>query len=98
MMLNHKELQNDEWLSLLLSTPTLAGLCISIVAVIRRFSDNIFAFCALRFLLCTCFMFVALQKQNLRNFSMFIGVIDGLFLGSPTLMTIGSFLLVYRII
>ena len=46
MRLNHKGLEKDEWLSLMSSTPTLAGLCITIVAVIRRFSDNIFAFCA----------------------------------------------------
>ncbi len=69
MFLNHKELEKDELRLPILSTPTLAGLCITIVAVIhtfnhsqaiRRLSNNIFAFCALGFLLCTCFMFAAL--------------------------------------
>lgn len=60
MFLNHKELEKDELRLPILSMPTLVGLCITIIAAFHRRSDDIFAFCALGFLLCTCFMFAAL--------------------------------------
>lgn len=50
MFLNHKELEKDELRLPILSTPTLAGLCITIIAAFHRRSDDIFAFCYVRVL------------------------------------------------
>ena len=107
MIFKHKEFERDELLSLMSATPTLAGLCITIVAMINTFrhanqiatlSDHVFAFSGLGFLLCTGMIFTGLRLASVRKFKLFILVVDLLFIASLSLMTFGAFLLVYTLV
>lgn len=107
MLFNHKEFERDELLSLMSATPTLAGLYITIVAMIHTLrhateiatiSDHVFAFSALGFLICTFMIFIGLRMSSIRHLRLYVIAVDILFLLSLSLMTIGAFLLVYTLV
>jgi hypothetical protein len=94
----------EELLHLLSLSATLAGLCITVVALIKSVPgsrradtlvDDMFAACALLFLVCTHVIFWALRKH--RASSRLIRFIDAAFLVGLTLMTLAGFVLVYTI-
>ncbi|MFW2176231.1 MULTISPECIES: hypothetical protein [unclassified Moraxella] len=107
MLPKRKEFERDEILSLMSATPTLAGLCITIVAMINTFhhpnhiatlSDHVFAFSGLGFLLCTGMIFTGLRLASIQRYKTFILAVDILFISSLSLMTFGAFLLVYTLV
>ncbi|MCC6847221.1 MAG: hypothetical protein IT294_01880 [Deltaproteobacteria bacterium] len=97
----------DELLHLLSVSGTLAGLAVTVVAVMHSFGsvdaaattaiDDLFAVCALIFLLCTYGIFAALRLQPSRFARLLVRVIDGAFLVGLTLMTAAAFLMVYTV-
>lgn len=107
MIFKDRKFEPSELLSLMSSAPTLAGLCITIVAVINTLSherafnsiaDNIFACCAVGFLICTYFIFIALRVSSMRVKILLTYSIDIIFIMSLTLMNIASIVLIYQII
>lgn len=104
--MNKKEWDRTELLSLISASSTLAGLCITVVAVMNSISkndqaitiiDDIFALCAAGFLLCTYLIFWALRSKSDRTRLMLINVIDVLFLTAISSMTFAAFMMIYTI-
>ncbi|MDD2609405.1 MAG: hypothetical protein PHX60_06860 [Giesbergeria sp.] len=104
--MNKKEWDRTELLSLISASSTLAGLCITVVAVMNSISkndqaitiiDDIFALCAAGFLLCTYLIFWALRSKSDRTRLMLINVIDVLFLAAISSMTFAAFMMIYTI-
>ena len=96
----------EELLHLLSVSGTLAGLCVTVVAVMNTLGrseraasvvDDLFALCALLFLACTYLIFTALRSQRPTVSSTLTRIVDGLFLVALTLMTGASFLMVYTV-
>jgi hypothetical protein len=96
----------EELLGLLSNSANLAGLCVTVVALMNTFDrsnstasfvDDLFALCAAVFVLCTYVIFWTLRtiKGNIPTWLM--RAIDGLFLAALTSMTVASFLLIYAV-
>lgn len=99
--------RREELLSLLSTSGTLAGLCITVVAFMNTFDktrsgvsvvDDLFAVCAAVFLLCIYFSFWALKTRALRIAVLLVAVADVLFLAALTTMTVAAFIMVYTIL
>jgi hypothetical protein len=96
----------EELLGLLSNSANLAGLCVTVVALMNTFDrsnatasmvDDLFAVCAAVFVLCTYVIFWTLRtiKGNIPVWLM--RTIDGLFLAALTSMTVASFILIYTV-
>jgi hypothetical protein len=103
---NPAALHREELLSLLSTSGSLAGLCITIVALMNTFDkkraevslvDDMLAVCAASFLLCIYLVFWALRVRRLSLGIVLIRVIDGVFLVAITSMTIAAFIMIYTI-
>lgn len=95
-----------ELLHLLSVSGTLAGLAVTVVALMHTLGradatasviDDLFAFCALIFLLCTYGTFTALRLEPSRLARMLVRVVDVAFLVGLTLMTSAAFVMVYTV-
>jgi hypothetical protein len=96
----------DELLSLLSVSGTLAGLSVTVVALMRTLGtsklattiiDDLFALCALLFLTCSYLIFWALRTQREEVARLFIKIVDVVFLVGLTLMTAAAFMMVYTV-
>ena len=96
----------EELLGLLSNSATLAGLCVTVVALMSTFDksqiavsfvDDLFALCATAFLLCTYVIFWALRSSKGAIPTWLIKAIDVLFLLALTSMTGASFLMIFAI-
>jgi hypothetical protein len=95
----------EELLQLLSVSGTLAGLSVTVVALMHTFVantattviDDLFALCALLFLLCTYGTFAALRMRRSESARVLVRVVDGLFLVGLTLMTAAAFMMVYTV-
>ena len=96
----------EELLHLLSLSGTLAGLCITVVAVMHTIGrdastttiiDDLFALCALLFLTCTYLIFWALRMRRSNAVRLLIRVVDSIFLIGLTLMTAAGFMMVYTV-
>jgi hypothetical protein len=98
--------RRDELLELHSSSAQLAGLCITVVALMNTFDksltrvsivDDIFAICAAAFLVCIYLIFWALRSYKARVAITLIRLVDGLFLGTISVMTAATFVMIYTI-
>jgi hypothetical protein len=98
--------RREELLSLLSTSGSLAGLCITIVALMNTFDktraavsivDDLLAICAAAFLSCIYLVFWALRSRRTSLSVILIQVVDGVFLVAMTTMTIAAFLMVHTI-
>ena len=96
--------QRDELLQLLSVSATLAGLCVTVVALMKTLGgatativDDLFALCALIFLSTTYLIFWALKSSRPTLVTMLVKVLDISFLVGLTLMTAAAFVLVYTV-
>jgi len=96
----------NEMLHLLSVSGTLAGLCITVVALINTLGkstraatvvDDMFAICALLFLICIYLIFSALRVRRQRIAKMLVKSVDILFMVAMTLMTGSAFIMVYMV-
>jgi len=96
----------EELLSLLSTSGSLAGLCITIVALMNTFDkaraqvtlvDDMLALCAGGFLLCIYLIFWALRARRSSLRVILIRVADGVFLLAITSMTLAAFVMIYTI-
>ena len=96
----------EELLHLLSLSGTLAGLCVTVVAVMHTIGrdaftttiiDDLFALCALLFLTCTYLIFWALRVQRSKAARLLIRIVDAVFLVSLTFMTAAGFMMVYTV-
>lgn len=103
---NRNRWVREELLHLLSLSGTLAGLCITGVALFytlvkscrtATIVDDLFVICALIFLLCTYCIFIALRTKHSRVSEMFNIIADTLFIIGLTGMVITSFVMVYTI-
>lgn len=97
----------NEMLHLLSVSGTLAGLCITVVALINTLGkstraatvvDDMFAICALLFLICIYLIFSALRVRRQRIAKMLVKSVDILFMVAMTLMTGAAFIMVYMVL
>lgn len=98
--------RREELLSLLSTSAQLAGLCITVVALMNTFNksggyisivDDILFVCAATFLLCIYLIFWALRSHKLSISEGLIKVVDGVFLLAMTGMTFAAFLMICTI-
>jgi hypothetical protein len=98
--------RRDQILELHSSSSQLAGLCITVVALMNTFDkslarvsivDDIFAICAAGFLLCIYLIFWALRTSHEQTADRLIRVIDGLFVATISVMTAATFVMIYTI-
>jgi hypothetical protein len=98
--------RRDELLSLLSTSGALAGLCITVVALMNTFDksrasvsivDDIFGICASIFLLCIYLIFWALRSRSPHRSAMLTKVLEGMFLFALTGMIIAAFMMIYTI-
>ena len=96
----------EELLHLLSVSGTLAGLCVTVVAVMHSIGrdaftttivDDMFALCALLFLTCTYLIFWVLRIQRPGLARLLIEIVDAAFLIGLTLMTAAGFMMVYTV-
>jgi hypothetical protein len=96
----------DELLHLLSLSGTLAGLCVTVVALMHTLGkstltatiiDDLFALCALLFLVSTYLIFSALRTKTPRLARVLIMVVDVVFLIALTIMTAAAFMMVYTV-
>jgi len=99
----------EELLQLLSVSGTLAGLSVTVVALMHKIVgtnaaatiiDDLFAFCALIFLTCIYLIFWALRVQRARRGNVarvLTQVVDVLFLVGLTIMTAAGFMMVYTV-
>jgi hypothetical protein len=89
--------RREELLSLLSTSAQLAGLCITVVALMNTFDktrayisivDDILAVCAATFLLCIYLIFWALRSHKPSISEALIKMVDGVFLLAMTAMTL----------
>jgi hypothetical protein len=95
-----------ELLSLLSVTGTLAGLCITIVALMNTFDrartattivDDVFVLCAAVFLVNIYLIFWALRAKTSTLSMTLSKIADGVFLLALSGMTVASFIMTYTI-
>lgn len=98
--------RREELLSLLSTSGTLAGLCITVVALMNTFDktqasvsivDDMFGICAVAFLLCIYLIFWALRSHSATLSVVLIKTLEGVFLSAMTLMTVAAFFMIYTI-
>ena len=98
--------RRSELLSLLSTCGALAGLSITVVALMNTFNkqhatvsvvDDIFGICAAVFLLCTYLIFWALRTRSENRAIMLTKLLEGLFLFALTSMIIATFLMIYTL-
>ncbi len=96
----------EELLSLLSVAGTLAGLSVTVVALMHTLGttnlattviDDLFALCGLLFLVCTYVIFAALRLARSSAARALIRTADALFLVGLTLMTAAGFMMVYTV-
>ena len=96
----------EELLHLLSLSGTLAGLSITVVALMHTLGkstlaatiiDDMFALCALLFLISTYLIFTALRTQTPTIARVLITAVDAVFLVGLTLMTAAGFMMVYTV-
>jgi hypothetical protein len=96
----------EELLHLLSVSATLAGLCVTVVALLKAFggksgsasiADDMFAVCALLFLASTYLIFWALKTKKPGLSNLLVNLLDVVFLVALTLMTGAAFVLVYTV-
>ena len=96
----------EELLGLLSNSANLAGLCVTVVALMNTFDrsnaaativDDLFAICAALYLICTYVIFWTLRSFSGNVPMWLIRTIDGIFLLALTSMTVSSFLLIYAV-
>jgi hypothetical protein len=96
----------EELLHLLSNSANLAGLCVTVVALMNTFDrkdatasivDDIYALCGAIFVLCIYVIFWTLRTHAQDVPTWLIRTIDGLFLLGMTSMTVASFLLIYTV-
>ncbi len=104
--LNSVNWRRGELLSVLSTSGTLAGLCITVVALMNTFDktqasvsivDDMFGICAVAFLLCIYLIFWALRSHVAKTSVVLIKAVEGVFLLAMTLMTVAAFLMIYTI-
>lgn len=95
-----------ELLSLFSASATLAGLCITVVALMNTLDrtksatsiiDDVLAVCAAAFLLCTYLIFWALRSRRAGLSHRLTRLIDAVFLAALSAMTAAAFLMIYTI-
>jgi hypothetical protein len=98
--------RREELLSLLNTSASLAGLCITIVALMNTFDktragvssvDDMLAVCAAAFLLGIYLILWTLRSRRTSLSVVLLRVVDGVFLLAMTTMTIAAFLMVHTI-
>jgi hypothetical protein len=103
---NHQQWDRAELHSLLSAAANLAGLCITVVALLNTFDkaqsavsivDDLFGICAAIFLLCIYLIFWALRGQNAAFTHALTRTVDVLFLVALSAMTVGAFMMIYTI-
>ena len=96
----------EELNHLLSVSGTLAGLCVTAVALMKTLGksvnaatvvDDMFAVCALLFLTCIYLIFSALRTRKPTVVRMLVKIVDLVFLAALTLMTGAAFIMVYTI-
>jgi hypothetical protein len=96
----------EELLQLLSVSATLAGLSITVVALMNTFEkkvalvsivDDMFAVCALMFLICVYLIFSTLGFKNLALIKKMISLLDIIFLAAMTGMTLAAFIMIYTV-
>jgi hypothetical protein len=96
----------NELLHMLSLSGTLAGLCVTVVAVMNALDksaratmvvDDLFALCALLFLICIYLIFSALRIRKLSISKTLVKSVDIIFIVAMTLMTCAAFILVYTV-
>ena len=96
----------EELLHLLSVSGTLAGLSVTVVALMHTIGaatvtttiiDDLFALCALLFLSCIYLIFWALRVSRPPVARMLTRVVDGVFVVGLTLMTAAAFMMVYTV-
>ena len=99
--------RRDELLSLLSTSGSLAGLCITIVALMNTFDkkhasvsiiDDMFGACAAVFLLCTYLIFWALRSRSPARSMVLTKILEALFLIALTGMILAAFMMIYTIL
>lgn len=97
----------NEVLHLLSVSGTLAGLCVTVVALMNTIGksarattvvDDMFVVCALLFLICIYLIFTALRVRKQRIANMLVRSVDILFVAAMTLMTGAAFIMVYTVL
>lgn len=95
----------EELLHLLSLSGTLAGLCITGVALFRTMgnvsltiADDMLTISALLFLICTYAIFFALRGKSTAQADLFEKIADGLFLLALTGMVAAGFVMAYTIL
>ena len=95
-----------ELLSLLSASATLAGLCITVVALMNALDraksaisivDDVLAICAAAFLICTYVIFWALRTSNRALSVKLTKLADVMFLVALSAMTLAAFIMIYTI-
>jgi len=103
---NSAKWRRNELLSLLSTSGSLAGLCITVVALMNTFNkaradvtvvDDMLAVCATAFLLSTYLIFWALRSRADRISAVLLNVVDGVFLSALTSMIIAGFIMIHSI-
>ena len=98
--------RRDELLSLLSTSGNLAGLCVTVVALMNTFSksrtdvtivDDVLAVCAAGFLVCIYIIFWALRTKESDRFDVLVKAVDAVFFLALASMTIVAFIIVYTI-
>jgi hypothetical protein len=103
--------QQEQWeraelLNLLSASATLAGLCITVVALMNTLdraksaisiTDDVLAICAAAFLLCTYLIFWALRAKSPGLLRVLLKAVDVVFLVSLSAMTLAAFIMIYTI-
>jgi len=98
--------RREELLSLLSTSGALAGLCITVVALMNTFDktratvsivDDIFGVCAAVFLLCIYLIFWAFRSRKELMSAVLVKTIEGVFLLASTCMSVAAFIMIYTI-
>lgn len=96
----------EELLTLLGVTATLAGLCVTVIALMKTVGtaskvativDDMFAVCAVLFLTDTYLIFWALTTRRRRLARRLQRLLDATFLAALTLMTLAAIVMVYTV-
>ena len=96
-----------ELVALLTASATLAGLCITVVALMNTLRkeasaatvvDDVLAICAGAFLLCTYLIFWALKARSPQYGAVLVKVVDVLFLAALSGMTVAGFISLHHLV
>jgi len=96
----------EEFLHLISVSATLAGLCITAVALMNNLGkhvlnativDDMFAICALFFLVCVYLIFFALRSSARPHLLILKKLVNATFLFAMTFMTFAAFVMVYTV-